>query len=94
MMNSGHGYGTEMDAAGMAWRAAGRKRLWLASTVLLAVTAAGGHALAQDAGATTLETVTVDGGKETGRGPDKGIVAKTSRSASKTAPRCVRRRRP
>lgn len=82
MMNSA--YGTEMDAAGMAWRAARRKRLWLASTVLLAVTVAGGHALAQDAGATTLETVTVDGGKETGRGPDKGIVAKTSRSASKT----------
>ena len=71
-----------MGAAMVAGHAS--KRLWLASTVALAVIAAAGHAQAQDAGTTTLETVTVDGGKDTGRGPDKGIVAKSSRSASKT----------
>ena len=73
-----------MGATTMAERAAWRRRVWLASTVALAVTATAGTAMAQDAGATALETVTVEGGKDTGRGPDRGVVAKSSRSASKT----------
>ncbi|WP_411032729.1 TonB-dependent siderophore receptor [Shinella sp. BYT-45] len=67
-----------------AARAIRRRRLWLASGAALAFAAAAGPAHAQDAGATTLETITVEGGQDTGRGPDKGIVAKRSRSASKT----------
>lgn len=78
MMNLGHK--TEMHAAMMV----GRKRLWLVSSVALAVVVAAGPAQAQDAGATALETVTVEGGQDTGRGPDQGIVAKRSRSATKT----------
>lgn len=56
----------------------------LLSSVALVVIAAAGPAQAQDGGATALETITVDGGQDTGRGPDRGVVAKSSRSASKT----------
>lgn len=78
MMKLGHGM--QMDAM----TPAGRARRRLAAGVALAVIAAAGPSLAQEAGSTALETITVDGGKETGRGPDRGVVAKSSRSASKT----------
>ncbi|UDF31834.1 UNVERIFIED_ORG: TonB-dependent siderophore receptor (plasmid) [Roseateles sp. XES5] len=71
-----------MDAMRMETRATRRWRLWLASTVVLAATAAANPTWAQDT--TTLQTITVEGGEDSGRGPDQGIVAKRSRSASKT----------
>jgi iron complex outermembrane receptor protein len=74
---------TGMDAT-MMTRAAWRRRLWLASSVAL-VLAAAAPVRAQDAGTTTLQAITVDGGVDKGRGPDQGIVAKSSRSASKTS---------
>lgn len=60
-----------------------RKRLWLASAAVAAAALAG-PAQAQDAASTALETITVEGGVDSARGPDRGIVAKRSRSASKT----------
>ncbi|WP_245415182.1 TonB-dependent siderophore receptor [Hoeflea marina] len=53
----------------------------LSSSSLLAGTAV----LAQSTETTTLETITVSGGDETPVGPDATIVAKTSRTASKTS---------
>jgi iron complex outermembrane receptor protein len=73
-----------MMATMTAGRAMARKRLWLASTVVLAVTAVADPTLAQDAGTTTLQAITVDGGEGNPKGPDQGIVAKRSLSASKT----------
>src|SRR5690606_21865081 len=73
-----------MMATMTAGHAMARKRLWLASTVVLAVTAVAGPTLAQDAGTTTLQAITVDGGEGNPKGPDQGIVAKRSLSASKT----------
>ena len=63
---------------------AGRRRLWLASTVALAACAAAGPVLAQDAATTELQAVTVDNAGDNAKGPDRGIVAKRSLSGSKT----------
>ncbi len=59
-------------------------RLRLASGVALALTSLAGPAAAQDAGTTALQTITVDSGEDNAKGPDQGIVAKRSLSASKT----------
>jgi len=75
---------TDMDATTMTGRVSSRRRFWLASSAALTAIALAGPALAQDVGATALEAITVDGGKDTGQGPDRGVVAKRSRSASKT----------
>jgi iron complex outermembrane receptor protein len=61
-----------------------RRRLWLASGVALALTGLAAPAAAQDAGTTALQTITVDSGEDNAKGPDQGIVAKRSLSASKT----------
>ena len=73
-----------MDARMKAGRGISRRRLWLVSSAALVVAGFAGTARAQDAEATALETITVQGGQDKGRGPDQGIVAKRSRSASKT----------
>ena len=67
-----------------AMRRAGRRRLWLASTVALAVGAAAGPLSAQDAATTELQAVTVDNAGDNAKGPDRGIVARRSLSGSKT----------
>lgn len=73
---------TVTGATEKAGRAIWRRRLWLAATVALAGLA--GPAQAQEAGATALQTITVEGGEDNPKGPDQGIVAKRSLSASKT----------
>ena len=60
------------------------RRLWCVSSVALVAAGLSGPVHAQDTGATALETITVDGGTDSGRGPDQGIAAKRARSASKT----------
>ncbi|HEV7247041.1 MAG TPA: TonB-dependent siderophore receptor [Shinella sp.] len=61
-----------------------RRRLRLASGVAFALAGLAAPAAAQDAGTTTLQTITVDSGEDNAKGPDRGIVAKRSLSASKT----------
>ncbi|MDX3974264.1 TonB-dependent siderophore receptor [Shinella sp.] len=61
-----------------------RRRLRLASGVAFALAGLAAPATAQDAGTTTLQTITVDSGEDNAKGPDQGIVAKRSLSASKT----------
>ena len=60
------------------------RRLWCVSSVALVAAGLSGPVHAQDTGATALETITVDGGTDSGRGPDQGIAAKRARSAAKT----------
>lgn len=74
----------DMGAVTNRGRGLWRNRLWLVSSVALVAVGVAGPVRAQEAGATALETITVEGGVDTGRGPDQGIVAKRSRSASKT----------
>lgn len=61
-----------------------RRRLWLISSVALVATGSAAPSHAQDSGATALETITIEGGTHGGREPEKGIVAKSARSAAKT----------
>ncbi|MGQ3294928.1 MAG: TonB-dependent siderophore receptor, partial [Shinella sp.] len=75
---------TTVEATMKSRRAVRRKRLWLASTVTLSLTATSVVARAQDAGTTVLATIIVESGTDNGKGPAQGIVAKRSRSASKT----------
>lgn len=60
------------------------RRLRLVSSVALVAAGLAGPACAQDAGATALEAITIEGVADNGRGPDQGVVAKRSRSAAKT----------
>ena len=60
-----------------------RRHLLMASTVVFAFSMPDA-VLAQDPASTTLQTITIDAGGESPKGPDKGIVAKRSLSGSKT----------